>query len=73
MRAALLLAATIALAGCRGAEVSQADNEVLCNLKGQSFYVQRHVGDTSFVTRTPSADGLCAPLKPANHIPSQGT
>jgi len=60
--AALLIAATL-LAGCRGASVSQADNQILCNTKGEAFHVEPGIGDTSFVKRLPSADAVCLPQK----------
>lgn len=65
MRAAgIALLALVLLAGCRSESVSGLDEQIVCSLRGEAFFIRPGVGDTSFVIRTITADNLCKALKP---------
>lgn len=63
-----LLALTLlaaALVGCRAQNMSQVDEQVVCQLRPphKAFYVKPGAMDVSFLVPVPDADKLCTRLE----------
>lgn len=58
----ILIILALSLVGCRG-NYGLADGQVLCDTKGQAFYVTSGFGQTSFVERKANFDAMCEKTK----------
>lgn len=59
----ILLALSLAACSSNKEKYRAADDQVLCNLKGQAFYVKDGPGDASFIERREYFDKMCERLK----------
>jgi len=62
MKITLSLCALLLLAGCERGSYGELDNKIICD-SGKAYYIERNIGQTSFVKRFPQKDQYCGVKK----------